>query len=378
MSGKRAERSPRRPRHPWAMHLVSVAGIPIYIHLTFPLLLVWVALASHRHGGNVASEIAFVLGIFSCVVLHELGHALTAKRYRIRTRDIVLYPIGGVARLSSMGTAWQEFWITAAGPSVNVVLALLLYVALALTGSWVPLEQLVQQTPLAVGLAQKIWMANVFLAVFNLIPAFPMDGGRLLRSVLTAFVGKAGATQVAGAIGQGFAVLFGIGGVLLPNVLLVLIAVFIFLAAGREKSAAQVESLLSGRLIRDAMIDEFETLHHSDTLGFAANKLLHISQQDFPVIDGGGNVLGILTRSRLLRGLADGGRGAYVAGAMNRDVRFMDMDDNLEAALGEMDQDEPCPILVTDRGMLRGMVTSENLMKFLILQRMLPGRKPFR
>ncbi|MBS1873964.1 MAG: site-2 protease family protein [Acidobacteria bacterium] len=227
----------------WSWKIAKLAGIDVYVHATFLLLLGWVAVA-HRSSGRAALEgVAFTLAIFACVLLHELGHALAARRFGIPTRDITLLPIGGVARLARMPKEpARELVVALAGPAVNVVISVGLFAWLAATGGWAPLAQLgVAGGPFL----ERLAIANAGLALFNLIPAFPMDGGRILRALVALRTDYARATRIASRIGQGMAILFGIAG-LFGNPMLLFIALFIWMGAASENRAAQFEAAARG------------------------------------------------------------------------------------------------------------------------------------
>jgi len=194
----------------WSWKIGKLAGVDLYVHATFLLLLGWVALSYWSAGKSldaVVSGVGFILALFACVLLHELGHALAARRFGIATRDITLLPIGGLARLERMPEdPRQELWVTLAGPAVNVVIAAALYIWLTLTNGWAPLSQLsVSSGPFL----ERIMVANVWLVVFNLIPAFPMDGGRVLRALLATRMEYLKATRIAAGLGQGLTFVFG-------------------------------------------------------------------------------------------------------------------------------------------------------------------------
>ena len=371
-------------RQPWSFRLVTVAGIPIRLHLTFFLLLLFFAWVENLQGGDPLHIVLLLLALFGCVLLHELGHSLAARLFGIKTRDITLYPIGGVASLTSMGKGHQEFWITAAGPAVNVVIAIGLYVILQASGAWVPFIEWTSQANahpeqnfiFQLPFLQQLCFYNVVLAVFNLIPAFPMDGGRLLRSLLSGIVGQGRATRFASLVGRGFAILFGIFGLLGGNFILVLVAIFIFFAAGQENVQTQTNVLLSGHRVHEAMIREFVVLHHADTLGDATDLLLRISQQDFPVVDAGGKVIGVLTRKGLISGISNEGRNAYVAGSMTRDFEVMRPEEDLEGVMPKLFGNRGAPVLVFDQDRLIGMITSEHLMEYLMVRRAASVRHP--
>jgi Zn-dependent protease len=225
----------------WSWKLGRFAGIDVYIHATFWLMLGWFALTDGLAAQSLTaalSAVVFMLALFVCVVLHEYGHALTARRYGIRTRDITLYPIGGVASLERMpDNPKQELWVALAGPAVNVAIAALLYVVMQLTGSWMPLSRL---SPTELPFLQQLMFVNISLVVFNLLPAFPMDGGRVVRALLALRFHYVQATNWAANLGKGMAVVFGFVG-LFYNPLLLLVAVFVWVAATQEARATQMK-----------------------------------------------------------------------------------------------------------------------------------------
>ncbi|MCS6801415.1 MAG: site-2 protease family protein [Chloroflexota bacterium] len=359
--------SPRRDPPPTmgSFTIGRVFGIPIRIHFTFFLLLAFLGWLEAQQSGNVFLELAFIVSLFGCVLLHELGHALTARAYGIRTVDITLYPIGGIARLSSMGKPNQEFWIALAGPMVNVAIAAVL---------WGGMVVVVGRPP-ALGpfftedFVQRVFIANVLLAAFNLLPAFPMDGGRILRALLAQRLGIARGTRIAATVGQMFAVVFGIVGLFSLNLFLVLIAFFLFIGASGEAVMAQTQDVLAGARVRDAMITRFDTLRHGQVLGDAAELLISGTQQDFPVVFGD-QVLGVLPRDRLLAALARGGRDTYVSEAMVRDFVRVTPNDDLAVAL-EHFASSRIPLLVFDDGHLVGMLTPENVSEFVMIRQSL-------
>ncbi len=364
-----ASREPARRAHrAWSLYIGSVAGIPIYLHITFLLLLAFIWVMQRQINGPIFGGLPLVIAVFASVALHELGHALTARRFGIGTEDIVLYPIGGVARLRSMGEKLQEFWIAIAGPSVNVVIAVVLFAILTTTGRWVPItfEQL-DQAFVQASFLQRLMMINVILVAFNMIPAFPMDGGRVLRSLLTLALSKENATSIAAAIGQALAVMFVIFGLLAGHIILMFIGIFVFIAAGQESVATRSQALMQGRTVRDAMITHFEVLNHGDSLGRAAELLLETSQQEFPVLSGG-EVIGVLSRKALLQGLAQHGRDYYVAQVMDRQFPRARAWENLQEALEQMRAADGLPLLVFEGDRLIGYVNNENLMEYLMIQ----------
>lgn len=350
------------PATPWSFRIATIAGIPVRIHVTFLLLIVYIiAVAQNPQGRPLAILLPFV---FLSVILHEFGHALTAKHYGIGTKDITLYPIGGMAVLTGRPKPHQEFWIALAGPLVNVgILVVVGAVIFAMRGQ-LPnvLSPLHEQS-----LLEGIFTVNVILPLFNMIPAFPMDGGRVLRALLAMKLPETTATQIAGVIGQIIAVLFGMIGILYGMIVLVLIAVFVFLGAGQEVQSAIGLSLLAGKRVGDAMMTDFRIISGGQTLEEISQFLLAGAQQDFPVAYGD-EVYGVLTRDGLMRGLAQHGGHEYVAGHMRRDFPQLSPFEPLEAALTVFSQGDRGPILVMDNGRLAGILTMENLYEFMLLQ----------
>ena len=242
----------------WSFKLGRILGIDVYIHFTFFLLLGFIGLTqwmASRNPGSAVVAVLFFLSLFACVLLHEFGHALAARGYGIHTRDIVLLPIGGVASLERMPEKpRQELWVAFAGPLVNVVIAAGLFIGLTLKGPWE-----FSLTSLHASLAERLLAVNVFLVLFNLLPAFPMDGGRVLRAILAMRLPYARATRVAATVGQAMAFLFGFLG-LFTNPMLIFIALFVWIGASQEAAAVEMQSSISGARVRDAMLTQFRTL----------------------------------------------------------------------------------------------------------------------
>ncbi len=357
----------------WSWKLGEVAGIGVYMHATFLLLIGWVVLSHWMEGASLAATLAglaFVLVLFGCVVLHEFGHALTAKKYGIKTRDITLLPIGGVARLERMpDIPIQELWVALAGPAVNVVIAAALFLWLQVTSGLEPFGQL----GVAKGsFAGRLMVVNIFLVVFNMIPAFPMDGGRVLRALLATRMDYTRATNMAASLGQWIAFLFGFIG-LFTNPFLMFIALFVWIGAEQEASMVKMKSALGGIPVRRAMLTEFRTLAPRDLLARAVEFILTGSQQDFPVTDDG-HVVGVLTRSDLLRALAQQGQGVLVADVMRREFQVVDSTEMLETAFARLEACECHTLPVTRNGQLVGLVTMENVGEFVMIQAALGGR----
>jgi len=365
----------------WSYKIARVAGIDVYVHATFLLLLAWVGFDAYRGGGLPAAVrgVGFILAVFLIVVLHEYGHALTARRYGIPTKDITLLPIGGVARLQEMPKEpRQELAIALAGPAVNVVLALLLYGVLAATGAPREAPELATADGRFVGgpLLAQLLRINVWLAAFNMIPAFPMDGGRVLRALLAMRSGDyAQATAQAARVGRFFALLFGIVGLFVLNApMLVLIALFVWLGAAGEAASVSQAAVLEGVPIQRVMITDLRTLSPADPLSRAIEYVLAGFQQDFPVVEQGA-VVGVLTRSVLLQALGQRPPSTPVGDVMHRDFMVADPAEPVEAALARL-RSCGCQSLPVVRGrQLLGVLTLENVGEYMMIQGAMGGRK---
>lgn len=354
----------RTPGSPWSLDVATVFGIPVRVHATFLLIVGFYAYVAHSGGQSVTGAVVLVLAVFGCVVLHELGHALMARRFGVRTREIVLYPIGGIARLENIPGGWAEILIALAGPAVNVAIAVLLlpFAAHALA-SGLPASP--GRGPIAV----ELLVANLFLFAFNLIPALPMDGGRVLRAALSLRMREDRATRIAAAVAQFVALGFGALGLFAGNPILLFIALFVFVGASQEAAFSERKTFVTGRTVGDAMITQFDVLAPQDSLGHAAQMLLTTHQQDFPVVDAWGRLAGVLPRATLIRGLADAGRDASVLEVMLREPLVAALGDDLEKVLLSLQAGPSQPVMVLRDGVLVGMVTLDNLAEFIEVSR---------
>lgn len=353
----------------WSIPLGRVLGTEIRLHLTFLLLLAWIGVVHGMRGGTAAAldGVLYIALIFTCVLLHEFGHVIAARRYGIATPDITLLPIGGVARLERIPERPSEELVVAlAGPAVNIAIAALL---LLLLGGWPPIEAMAGiEDPGQSLLARLLWV-NVMLAGFNLlVPAFPMDGGRVLRALLSYRMDRARATDIAARIGQALALGLGFLGLLGGAPLLVFVALFVWLGAGAESQAVRLRELSRGMTAADAMMTRFETLPATATIGDAVEVLIRSAQTDVPVVDGAGRLRGVLTRSDLIRALHEAAPEASVLDAMQREVVTLPQQAPLEEALQAM-QAAAGPVGVLDRGgRLVGLLTQENLGEILMVE----------
>ncbi len=358
----------------WSWKLGEFAGIAVYVHATFLLIIGWVLLRHWSQGQSLLTALEgvwFTLAIFACVLLHEFGHALTAKKYGIKTRDITLLPIGGVARLERMpDKPRQELWVALAGPAVNVVIATLLFLLMQFQDGLGSLSKLGVTEG---SFPQRLMIVNIFLVLFNLLPAFPMDGGRILRALLALRLDYTHATQIAANIGQGMAFLFGFMG-LFGNPFLLFIALFIWIGASQEAGIVQMRSALGGIPVHRAMITDFRQLSPNDPLSRAVELILAGSQQDFPVVENE-RVVGVLTRSALLLALARSGQSTSVSEVMGNKFEVADSSEMLATVVPRLQACECHTLPVVRRGQLVGLLTMDNVGEFLMIQSALTGMK---
>jgi Zn-dependent protease/predicted transcriptional regulator len=310
--------------------------------------------------------------VFAIVVAHELGHALMARRFGIGTRDITLLPIGGIARLERMPREpSQELAIALAGPAVNVVLALVCWVLLRLGSNGDTMTVLTEATgriDFRSALAQLL-VVNVWLLMFNLLPAFPLDGGRALRAVMAWRSGDfAAATVAAARVGRVFALLFGMLGLfVVRNPFLVVIALFVWLAAAGEAQSAQTSAALDGVPLERLLITDLRTLTPEEPLTRASQLVIDGFQQDFPVLEQG-RLVGMVGRADLVRGLTAHGRDGRVEDVMRRDFAMASVEESAEAALSRLAAGKGQALPVLRGPSLAGLLTSENVMEFLMLR----------
>ena len=342
-----------------------IGGVPIRLHYSFVLLIAFVLVNGLGSNQSGAVYGLYIIALFASVLAHEFSHALVGSRYGIKTAEIVMYPIGGVSRLARSPKPSEEFWIALAGPLANILIAGILMGILAWQGVLVNMWDLME--PGDSNLVERIALGNFILAGFNLLPAFPMDGGRVLRSVLTRLKSEEEATRVAAWSGRMLAFSMGLYGLLSMHFPLVFVAFFIYLGAAQEGAASMGRTLTQGVPVRAAMVTAYHTLSHGSTVREAANLQLATSQQDFPIVHGE-QVIGLLGRSALLRAMAREGPDAYVAAAMDRQFAKLSPDMDLAEVLPLMAQTGACALIMQGEQLL-GLITSENLSQYLLLRR---------
>ncbi|WP_162428249.1 site-2 protease family protein [Pontibacter pudoricolor] len=352
----------------WSLTLGKVAGIRILVHWTFVLLLGWVAFTEAQRGSDLNTillAIGFVLSVFACVVLHELGHALTAKKYGIKTSMITLLPIGGVASLERMPESpKQELLVAIAGPAVNVAIAVVLWLVLPGLQAIPSDEFFLRITP--ANFFYLLLFVNIMLVLFNAIPAFPMDGGRVLRALLAFKLGRVRATQIAANLGQLLAIVFVFYG-FFTNPFLILIGLFVFFGAYTENMMVQHLDFLRGHSVREGMMTNYVTLTPDNTVRDALEKLLMGSEHEF-IVEKDGNVVGTLTRSQLIQALKENKTDTPVADIMTQEFISFDVKDKLSVAYTELQKSRSPLYPVLENGHLAGVINTDNINEFIMIK----------
>jgi Zn-dependent protease/CBS domain-containing protein len=351
----------------WSLNLGTIAGTALRVHVTFLLFLGWIFVASWVSGGPEAAwqGLAFMLLLFACVVAHEFGHIFTARAFGVSTPDVTLLPIGGVARLERIPEQpYEEFLVAIAGPLVNVAIA---FALVLLAGAHLDSGDLYAVERTTTSMVDRLAAVNLFLAVFNMIPAFPMDGGRVLRAVLAARMGYVRATELAALIGQGVAFALGFIG-LFSNPMLIFIAIFVYLAAASEAHVVAIRAMSRGVPVSAAMMTRFATLTPDAHVHEAVQTLLQTSQSEFPVVDAAGKPVGLLGRGDLIRALKQLGPDARVADAMSATMPTIGHRRCLDEAFRLLqEKSAPAVAVVDGDGRLTGLVTSETIGEMLML-----------
>jgi stage IV sporulation protein FB len=353
-----------------SLQLFRIKGINIRMHITFPLILIWAAvqfgfLADRGLTGAVFGIIVTLL-LFAVVVLHELGHSMAALRYGIPVEEIVLLPIGGVARLKEIPEdPKKELVIAIAGPAVNFALALVLtlaglIIAPLLSLPFSPSLQLNLENPTVLSIFNYVFVSNLFLGIFNLLPAFPMDGGRILRALLATRMAHLRATRLAVAVGQGLAWLLGLWGFLQGNFFSILIAFFIYVGAGQEERSTEVKSVLGDLKVEEVYSRGAQSLNPQANLQEAIRLTLSSFQSTFPICDGD-RYVGLLTHARLVEALEKHGPSFPVENAMIRDISPAAPEElvfDVQQRLSELKLDA---LPVAQQGQLLGVITIQDI-----------------
>jgi len=356
----------------WSVNIGSIAGTAIRIHVTFLLFLIWIFVAGWAAGGvdDALSSLAFMVLLFACVLAHEFGHIFTARAFGVATPDVTLLPIGGVARLERIPEKpSEEFLVAIAGPLVNVAIAIVL---IAVTPTHLSVAHFAAMESPKVSMIDRLAEVNLFLAVFNMIPAFPMDGGRVLRALLAIRLGHVRATEIAAMIGQWTAFGLGFIGLFSGNPILIFIAIFVYLAAASEAQMVSLRAMSRDVPITAAMMTQFATLTPDEHIDAAVETLLSTSQTAFPVVDDH-RLIGVVGRAEIIRALRELGPTAAVSAVMVKDIPTIERSHRLEEAFRLLQEKAvPAVGVVDSRDRLIGLVTAETVGEMLMVKQALP------
>jgi Zn-dependent protease/predicted transcriptional regulator len=352
-----------------SLRLGKIAGIELSIHWTFSLLLLFIIYNNYRAGHDLVQivwSLVFILCIFVTIFLHELGHSLTAKKFGINTKDITLLPIGGLARLERIPEKPnEELAVAIAGPLVNLSIAFVTYFFVDFSDIEHAEENLIQGIN-AGNFLFHFFVVNIWLSVFNLIPAFPMDGGRVLRAVLSHYIGRLKATNIAARIGQVLALGFIVLGFYI-NPFLILIGLFIMFGAQGELSMVTTSSLLKGNKIKDIVMTRFETLESTDTLVTAVGKLLNGTSKSFLILEDK-KPIGTLNRDQMIKALTDTGKETLVANVMSKTILSFNADSLIEDVYKSMGEQKQELTMVLENDIFIGVIDTENIMEFIMIR----------
>ena len=353
----------------YSLNLGKPFGIKVSVHWTFSLLILWIILISVGRGlafPQIMMHILFVLSIFVCVVLHELGHSLTAIRFGGNVSSITLLPIGGMAHMTKMPeNPREEFLVSAAGPLVNVVIAILLWIYLTAFHT-INIEEMTFETITINNFPLMLMAANLFIVAFNLIPAFPMDGGRLFRSALSIKMSRLKATEIAKDIGQVFAIIFIIAG-LFFNPFLIVIGFVILMGAKGEYEMIKYQDVLKNYTVKDILNKDYAVLDADDTLGTAADKLVHISDNGF-VVQSDGEYAGILTKNDLINGLNTHGKEGKIRQVMRTETESAATNTPLFDIYQDMQKKRHSLLPVFSGNEFKGVLDIESINEFFLIQ----------
>jgi stage IV sporulation protein FB len=359
--------------------LGSVLGIPIRVHFTFLILLAFLSFSEASRSGASAGlgSLLFMVLLFSCVLLHELGHCVVARRFGVTISAITLYPFGGIAALNEIPREpSREIQIAIAGPIVNFLIA---------AGLYLGIDILRPDPPLALSsldgadLLASLFAANLSLGLFNLIPAYPLDGGRILRGILATRMPYLNATHWAARVGKGIGLLFVLGGILRPDLfeiwwLPVLVGAFLFIMANSEEQATLLHGAMEGLSVKDLMITDYLSASPAETLSGVLSRSFHSFQEDFPVLRDG-NFLGVLTRGSLIEALREEARDQFVQGVTQPVRGWVSPTDPLREALKRMNAERVSLLPVMEEGRMVGIVTLTGILRGASV---LAGRPPVR
>lgn len=355
------------PIMPRSVPIASVKGTAIRLHWTFLLLLAFITLGTVLSAGMLAAaQVVLLIGlIFACVVLHEFGHIIIARQFGIDTPEVVLLPIGGLAKLRRIPTdPKQELAIAIAGPAVNFVLfAFLIF----LLGRWPDWDAFVDLSRGEINFFEQLAVFNLVVGLFNLVPAFPMDGGRILRALLALALPHHQATQIAARVGQTLAIGFGLLGLFAGNILLVAISVFVFLAASSEEMLEKIRHAIGGTPVKNVMVTGQAQFLVTDPIDKAAEAILNSDNDEFPVINADGTLAGFLLRPDILESIGQTGTDVTAGQKMRTDMPVVSLQYRAEKVAETIAGGTPIVGVVDSRGRFAGLVNWRNLLDALAI-----------
>jgi Zn-dependent protease len=340
----------------WTITIAKVKGIPIRVHLTFIAFLFALVVPEADSLTSALYELLFLIGIFSCIALHELGHALAASFFDIKTRDIVLYPFGGIAAITKSPTPKAELIIALAGPAVNFVIAFILFF-------FIDYSLFIGES-----IVLRLLIANLFLGIFNLIPAIPMDGGRVLRALLQ-LGGVQKATTIATKVSQLISFSLALIGLYYGRMDLLLVSIIVFIGAIQEQVQAQAQQSVSGKTVSDAMVDrsKLQFFTHATTISDALITALRSFQEYFPVIVGS-EVKGIVSKEQLIQYAASTEENSYLQEIIDKNFAITNPGETLSNLLDptKYSQDTPYFIVKSADETFVGMLLRDKIIEFLL------------
>lgn len=350
--------------------LGTVAGIGVFIHWTFSILIAYIIFYNYRQGQNTEQilwTIFFVLSIFITVFLHELGHSLAAKKYHIKTKDITILPIGGIARLEKIPEKpIEELVVASAGPLVNIIIALITLPFISIPNS----ENLLLAISEGVNASNfflNFFIINIWLVLFNLIPAFPMDGGRIFRATLSMKLQRTTATNVAARVGQFIAIIFILVG-FYSNPFLIFIGVFIFVGAQAEFQYTMAKATLFGYKVKDVMMKDYRTIEMDEKIKTAVNLLINGEYKNF-LITQNNNPVGTLSRDDIIKALAqDNSDEISIHQIMNTNLIYIKPDKSLDDIFQWIQEQKSSLLIVSENSIVLGVLDRENILEFIMIQ----------
>jgi Zn-dependent protease/CBS domain-containing protein len=360
---------------PHSIAIGSIAETAIRLHWSFILFFTLLCLAVFFvSGATAALTVAiFLCLIFSCIVLHEFGHIRVARLFGVHTPEVMLLPIGGLAKLQRIpNEPQQELAIAVAGPAVNFVLFGILSLVL---GRWPELDALARLAEGEFNLVEQLALFNLVVGLFNLLPAFPMDGGRILRAVLTFVIARHKATRIAAWVGQGVAIALALLGLMSANFVLLAIGIFIFFAARSEAKVDMVRHAIGGTPVAAVMVTDQPRLGAFDPVLTAAEALVHSDSTEFPVVDDEARLLGVVLHRELIDALSKAGPAVTTGTVMRRDIPTLVLHDRAESAVEHLQNGAPAVAVVDSSGRYLGLVNWPNLLEKMALESALTGHR---